>query len=58
MYSKDIRDWVLHKRHNLKESIGTIAKDLNLSKSTFQYIVRPKKKTGKRVEKNQKVAHM
>ena len=49
MYSKDIRDCVLHKTHNLKESIGTIAKDLNLSKSTVQYIVRPKKKTGKRV---------
>ena len=54
MYSKDIRDCVLHKRHNLKES--TIAKDLNLSKSTVQYIVCPKKKTGKRVGRKSKIS--
>ena len=35
MYSKDIRDCVLRKRNDLNQSIGKIAKDLNMSKSVY-----------------------
>ena len=56
MYSKDIRDCVLRKRNDLNQSIGKIAKDLNMSKSSVQYIIHPKEKKCKKRGRKAKIS--